>query len=218
MKNVGAAHENLDQKVYLILKQMITDRKLLPGQKIPQEKLAQDLGISRTPLVNALKYLEKEKLVKAEPRRGFFVRLFTRAEMVSIFELRQVLEGLAARRAAELITEKQMQRLRKFFKSFSASKPIDDLVAYSKEDRAFHQYIADIGSKEFLKSVLQSYNIISFSYQFGESEGLVRPPGDTITEHRTIIETICSRDSAKAESLIHRHFEQAIERIKAGLE
>ena len=73
MRNVGAAHENLDQKVYAILKKMITDRKLLPGRKIPQEKLAQDLGISRTPLVNALKYLEKEKLVEAKPRRGFFV-------------------------------------------------------------------------------------------------------------------------------------------------
>jgi DNA-binding GntR family transcriptional regulator len=115
MRNLGAAHENLDQKVYLILKQMITDRKLRPGEKIPQEKLARDLGISRTPLVNALKYLEKENLVQARPRRGFFVRLFTPAEMVSIFELRQVLEGLAARRAAESITEQQMVRLKTFF-------------------------------------------------------------------------------------------------------
>ena len=61
MRNVGATHENLDQKVYTILKKMITDRKLLPGRKIPQEKLAGELGISRTPLVNALKYLEISK-------------------------------------------------------------------------------------------------------------------------------------------------------------
>jgi DNA-binding GntR family transcriptional regulator len=71
MKNSGAAHENLAQKAYLIIKNMIIDRKLLPGDKIPQEKLAQELGISRTPLVSALKYLEKEKLVAAQPRRGF---------------------------------------------------------------------------------------------------------------------------------------------------
>ncbi|UCF90462.1 MAG: GntR family transcriptional regulator, partial [Desulfobacterales bacterium] len=52
MKNLGAEHENLDHKAYVILKGMILERKLLPGEKIPQEKLAQDLGISRTPLVN----------------------------------------------------------------------------------------------------------------------------------------------------------------------
>ncbi len=49
MKNLGAEYENLDQKAYLIIKEMITNRKLLPGDKIPQENLAQELGISRTP-------------------------------------------------------------------------------------------------------------------------------------------------------------------------
>jgi DNA-binding GntR family transcriptional regulator len=61
MINLGAQHENLDQKVYSILKDMIMERQLLPGQKIPQEKLARDLGISRTPLIGALKFLEQDK-------------------------------------------------------------------------------------------------------------------------------------------------------------
>ncbi|MGD9288255.1 MAG: GntR family transcriptional regulator, partial [Desulfobacterales bacterium] len=102
----------------MILKELITDRKLLPGQKIPQEKLARDLGISRTPLVSALKFLEHEKLVESVPRRGFFVRLFSKEEMVYIFELREVLEGLAARRAAAKITDSQIIELDKFFKPF----------------------------------------------------------------------------------------------------
>jgi hypothetical protein len=84
--NLGAKHENLDQKAYQILKSMIIERQLLPGDKIPQEKLAEDLGISRTPLVNALKFLENEKLVQCLPRRGFFVRHFSKREMISIFE------------------------------------------------------------------------------------------------------------------------------------
>ena len=71
MKNLGAEHENLDQKSYLIIKEMITNRKLLPGDKIHQEKLAHELGISRTPLVSALKYLEKEKLVEPSPAEAF---------------------------------------------------------------------------------------------------------------------------------------------------
>ena len=61
MKNLGAEYENLDHKAYQVIKDMIIERKLKPGQKIPQEKLAEELGISRTPLVNALKYLETRK-------------------------------------------------------------------------------------------------------------------------------------------------------------
>ena len=120
IEKMGLAHENLDQKAYLIVKEMINDRRLAPGDKISQEKLASELGISRTPLISALKYLEKEKLVEAKPRRGFFVRAFNRDEMISIFELREVLEGLAARRAAMTITDKQIERLRQFFSAWPA--------------------------------------------------------------------------------------------------
>jgi DNA-binding GntR family transcriptional regulator len=70
VKNLGAEYENLDHKAYQVIKDMIIDRQLLPGQKIPQEKLAEELGISRTPLVNALKYLEHEKLIQVLPRRA----------------------------------------------------------------------------------------------------------------------------------------------------
>jgi DNA-binding GntR family transcriptional regulator len=214
MKNLGAEHENLDQKVYLIIKEMITNRKLLPGDKIPQENLAQELGISRTPLVSALKYMEKEKLVEAVPRRGFFVRQFSTQEMISIFELREVLEGLAARRAAICISDNQINKLTSFFKQFST--PIDHTryKAYAREDQQFHTYVTEIGSKEFLKSILQSYNIISFSYQVISSEGLVRPPDETIREHLALIDAICSRAPDDAEGLMRQHFARTIRFLK----
>ena len=214
MKNVGALHDNLDHKAYLILKQMITDRKLQPGEKIRQEKLARELGISRTPLVNALKYLEKEKLVEAKPRRGFYVRLFKDTEMISIFELREVLEGLAARRTAMQITDREMNKLRRYFSQYPDTGPIADVRGYSKEDREFHNYITTLGSKEFLRSVLDTFNIISFSYQFSSSEGLVRDPGETIHEHRAIIEAISKRDPQAAEQLMRAHFQKSIEAIR----
>ena len=214
MKNLGAEHENLDQKAYLIIKEMITNRKLLPGDKIHQEKLAQELGISRTPLVSALKYLEKEKLVEAKPRRGFFVRLFNIQEMVSIFELREVLEGLAARRAAACITDDQISTLNSFFKQFSLSFDHSEYRAYAREDRLFHSYVTEVGAKEFLKSILQTYNIISFSYQVISSEGLVRPPHETIHEHLALIDAISSRAPADAEALMRQHFKRTIRYLK----
>jgi len=207
--NLGAEHENLDQKAYQILKTMIMDRQLLPGEKIPQEKLAEDLGISRTPLINALKFLEKEKLVQSIPRRGFFMRTFTQKEMISIFELREVLEGLAARKAAQKITDNQIVQLGKFFKQFAGEKDIDDIRAYAREDRRFHKFLLDIGAKEFLKSMLETYNVISYSYQVVSPEGLVRHPRETIREHRAMIEAIANRDTEAAENLMRRHFQRS---------
>ena len=218
MRNLGAEHENLDQKAYEIIKKLIIDRKLLPGEKIPQEKLAQELGISRTPLVSALKFLEHEKLVEAKPRRGFFVRLFTKHEMISILELREVLEGLAARRAANTITEAQIEKLNTFFKQFAEADEITDIRAYAIEDRRFHNFITEVGAKEFLKSILQTYNIISASYLFLSSEGLVRPPNDTINEHLEVINSISQRDAETAEKLMRRHLKRSIASLKKDIE
>jgi DNA-binding GntR family transcriptional regulator len=218
MVNLGAEHANLDQKAYQILKEMIMERQLLPGDKIPQEKLAQDLGISRTPLISALKYLEQEKLVEAIPRRGFFVRLFSKQEMVYIFELREVLEGLAARRAALHIDDRQVNELRRFFSGFRMDHEIDDYKRYSREDRRFHSFIIEVGAKEFLKSILQTTNIISFSYQVVSSEGLVRPPVETIGEHLAVIEAICDHDSKAAERLMRRHFKKSAALLRRLIE
>jgi DNA-binding GntR family transcriptional regulator len=214
MINLGAQHENLDQKVYSILKDMIMERQLLPGQKIPQEKLARDLGISRTPLIGALKFLEQDKLVESVPRRGFFVRLFSKEEMLYIFELREVLEGLAARRAAAKITDSQIIELDRFFKPFAGQKSISDYKAYAREDRRFHGFVIDIDAKEFLKSILLTTNIISFSYQVLHTEGLVRPPDETIQEHLAVIGAIKERDSEAAEELMRQHFKKSLAYLK----
>ena len=214
MKNLGAEYENLDQKVYQIIKQMIEDRALLPGQKIHQEKLAGELGVSRTPLISALKFLEHEKLVESKPRRGFYVRLFTRKEMISIFEIREVLEGLAARKAADKITDHEIKTLQAFFQKFKNLKSITDIPAYSKEDKKFHTFITRTGSKELLTTMLQTFNIISLTYQNLLHEGLIREPDETIKEHQEIIDAICKRDPDRAETLMRQHFQKGIERLK----
>jgi DNA-binding GntR family transcriptional regulator len=217
MKNLGAEHENLDQKAYEIVKNMITERQILPGEKIPQEKLAHELGISRTPLVSALKFLEHEKLVESKPRRGYFVRLFSKQEMISIFELREVLEGLAAKRAAANITDEEIDILNDFFRPFAESANITDFRAYAKEDRRFHNFITEIGAKEFLKSILQTYNFITASYQYLSSEGLVRPPNETIEEHLAVIKAIGERDPDSAEELMRRHLNKTIAHLRQDI-
>ncbi len=212
--NLGISYENLDQKVYQVVKQLIEDRKLLPGEKIPQEKLAKELGISRTPLISALKFLEHEKLVEVKPRRGFFVRLFTIEEMISIFEIRELLEGLSARRAAKCITPEQTISLRDIFINFKGIGDIVDYQAYARADKQFHTFVAEIGAKEFLTTILQTLNIITLAYQNITSEGLIREPNETIKDHLLIIDAISNHDPEKAEHLMRDHLKTTIAQLK----
>ena len=214
--NLGIDYENLDQKVYQVVKQLIEDRKLLPGEKIPQEKLAKELGISRTPLISALKFLEHEKLVEVKPRRGFFVRLFTIEEMISIFEIRELLEGLSARRAAKCITPEQAMIMQDIFKEFNGISNIVDYQAYARADKQFHTFIAEIGAKEFLATILQTLNIITLAYQNITSEGLIREPNETIKDHLQIIDAISNHDPEKAELLMRDHLKKAIAQLKSN--
>jgi DNA-binding GntR family transcriptional regulator len=138
--------------------------------------------------------------------------------MISILELREVLEGLAARRAATNISEVQIDKLNSFFRQFADSTDITDIKSYAKEDRRFHNFIIEIGAKEFLKSILQAYNIIYASYLFLSSEGLVRTPNETIHEHIEVINAISQRDSDTAENLMRQHLKKSIASLKQDIE
>jgi DNA-binding GntR family transcriptional regulator len=213
MKKLGMEHMNLDHKVYQQMKAMILDQKLKPGVKIYQEQLAKDLGISRTPLVNALKKLEQEHLITAIPRRGFYVSHFSREEMINIFELREVLEGLAARRAAIRIKDNQIQKLQGYFKGMNVSDDAESIGKYAQEDRRFHHFLITIGGDDLLSGILDTYSVITSSYLVGSRGGLVRPPGETISEHMAIIAAITKRDPEMAEQAVRLHFKRSREKL-----
>jgi DNA-binding GntR family transcriptional regulator len=213
LENLGAKHKSLDSMIYDRLKSMIIERKLMPGEKIYQDKLAHEFGVSRTPLVSALKKLEHEKLIRAMPRRGFYVRLFSKQEMIHIFELREVLEGLAARKVAMRISDSQIHRLTKFFSGFEPSADDIDLKKYREEDRRFHSFIIEVSGGDILSSILETFNILTLGYQFIEQEGLVRPPNETIHEHKAIIDAIGRRDPINAEELVRLHLRNSKEKL-----
>ena len=106
---------NLDDHIYARIKAMIVDGTLLPGERVVPEQLARDMDVSRTPTLSALKRLSQERLITWRSRRGVFVRRLSKRELAMIFEVREVLEGLATRRAATLITPPQVERLHALF-------------------------------------------------------------------------------------------------------
>jgi DNA-binding GntR family transcriptional regulator len=197
---------------------MILDQTLQSGSKIYQKKLAEDLGVSRTPLVNALKKLEQEHLITAIPQKGFYVREFSKEAMVYIFELREVLEGLAARHASLCITDSQIQQLQNIFKGLKRAEASGSVEKYAKEDRRFHHFLIKISGDDLLSSILETYRVITFSHMAKFRGGLARPPQETLPEHSAIIEAIIKKDPEMAEQLVRLHFKRSRARLIQALE
>ncbi|MEE4606042.1 MAG: GntR family transcriptional regulator [Desulfobacteraceae bacterium] len=204
MEKLGL-RRNLELEVYDIIKSLILDRRFMPGDKISIDRLRADLGVSRTPIVIALKMLEKEMLIDTKPRRGHYVRTFTKKEIIDVLELREALEALGARRAARHITKSQMNELTKFFKDIDIEGDPKALSAYAKEDQGFHEFIMEIAGGEVFSSVFKAYAIVIFTYHADLPGGFVRHPRETIQEHLEMIEAICDRNEDKAERLMRRH-------------
>jgi len=143
-------HLELVDRIYSEVKQMIFEQKLKQGQKIVQEKLAADLGVSRSPLLKVLQRLEAEMLVESIPRRGIYVKKIDIDELKDVFECRAVLEGLSARLLAQTVTKEQIALLRTCFDPYRDQKTIIPEI-YAKSDRQFHAYILEWSGNKIFK-------------------------------------------------------------------
>lgn len=197
-------HLELVDRVYQEIKQMILDQDLVPGQKLVQEKLAAQLGVSRSPLLKALQRLESELLVESIPRRGVYVKQLAPREIRDIFACRAVIEGLSARLAAERSSVSDIKLLHECFQPFVGAKEIDP-VDYAKEDRKFHRLILKLSGNAVIDRLELLTNIHLVAFQVG----LLRPPEETLAEHLGIIEAIGKGESAKAELLMRQHIEDS---------
>jgi DNA-binding GntR family transcriptional regulator len=163
--------------------------------------------------VNALKKLEQERLITSIPRKGFYIRDFSKEEMVNIFELREVLEGLAARRASLRISDSQIKKLNDLFTGLKTSEASGSVEKYAKADRRFHHFLIKLGGDDLLFNILETYSVITFSYLVKFRGGLVRPPKETLPEHLAIIEAIINKDPEMAEQAARTHFKRSREKL-----
>ncbi len=207
-------HESLDDKIYARLKALIAERQLLPGERILQDRLARDMGVSRTPLVNALKRLAQERLVEWVSRRGIYVKRFTKREMARLFEVREALEGLSARRAAPRIDPAEVERLTEMFRGLDVSPTPAAVRKYVERDRHFHWRLVEIAGNEPLAHAMESVNMMFFAWQ----DGLVRPAAETVPEHCAILDALRRRDPEASEAAMRLHIRRSVERLEQEAE
>ncbi|MFY0606574.1 MAG: GntR family transcriptional regulator [Cyclobacteriaceae bacterium] len=193
---------DLSKPVYDHLKKMIEKGQLVPGQKLVQEDLARQLGVSRTPLLKALQSLEHEMLVQSIPRRGMYVKDVTLEEMIDVYDCREGIECTAIRLVIERSSDAEIKKFRPIFQPFYESESIDG-KKYGMADEQFHDLIISLSKNSILQRMSTLSNIHKRVYVYG----LIRPPKETLREHLDMIEAIESRDVKKAIQAVKAHIE-----------
>ena len=197
-------YTDLSYQVYAKIREMILSGELKPGEKIPQERIASMLGVSRMPLHKAFQMLEDEFLAESIPRRGIFVKKPDLVAIMEAFECREGLEGIAARRAAKLMTDEQLQFLEGLFQPFTDLDNIDE-GKYQTADHTFHETIIKYSGN----SVLQKLNHIGSILIKTYPKGIILPLRESMQDHLLIIRAFKEKSPERAEEVIRIHSRKA---------
>lgn len=211
---------SLKEEVLSKIKEFIMKGRFAPGQRIVIDALAKELGVSVTPVREALHHLAAEGLVSIEPRKGFTVKKWEAKEIEDLLYLRMYLEKLAVRLFIEKASERDINDLAAIIERMDRSVEASDLESLTALNSQFHRKILQgSGNQELLKIMeslsakLHRVRILSLSYpgRMGQSR----------TEHRTIFEAIKARDIPKAEKAVEEHIKNVmtvlLKRAQEGL-
>ena len=197
----------LADQAYLVLRDMILSGELKPGETLVQDQLAEELGISRTPLLHALKLLESENLIIRNNNHRVSVRQFTLEEMIVLFEIRESLESLACRYLAPLVTKDEVAR---FKEDFTQAYQKGDSEEYRKVDNVFHLFVAEKCPYLDLKTMLIRSGFMTKCL----IKGLIRPPEETYQEHMEILDRFETHDPFGAEEKMRIHIQKTVKRLR----
>ena len=207
----------LKDKVYDALKEAITSMDIYSDEeppKLDERRLAEELGVSRTPIREALSRLEQEGLVQTIPRRGTFVVRKSKKEILEMICVWAALESMAARLATKNASDKDIANLRKMFATFDDSDEarahIDE---YSETNIQFHQSITRLSKCELLNQIAEGLFIHMRSIRARTIKERDRA-GKSIIDHMRIIEALENRDTDLAERLVREHALQLADHVR----
>jgi GntR family transcriptional regulator of vanillate catabolism len=214
------------QRALITLRQRILNGQLAGGTRLFEVALAEELGISRTPVRAALARLAEEALLDRTSGGGFVVRSFNVADVVDTIELRGVLEGTAARLAAERGTPAEMlaearEIIRQIDRLFAAD--ILDMEGYSALNTRFHAHLARMSQSDVIQRQIERIIALPFASpsafldDHSHQLALVKTLGAAQEQHRALIDAIANREGARAESLAREHARAARRNVESLL-
>lgn len=194
------------ERIAATLKEQILEGTLVPGQRLISRDLIEELGISRGPLREAFRRLAADRLVQLIPNRGAIVRRLSRDEIINLFQIREALEGQAARLAAARIDE---GKNREFFQAIvdmgAVHKQKQDIHPFIVHNREFHQAIVKLSGNPELGELIDRYQLAVFMSLMRQVVGADQLIVDSISQHEVIAAAILQGDSDAAYTAMQKH-------------
>lgn len=197
-------HRPLREIVYEQLKMQILTGRITPGTRMMEVELADEMGVSRTPVREAIRKLEKEGLVVIEPRRGAYASDISVKDMVDTLEVREDLEGLAASIAAKKITEEEDADLEEITREYNDAIKAGDMENIIHFDEMFHKRIVGLTGNKTLIQLSETVQELALRFRYLYYDDFSRYENMPV-EHKNIIDAIRSGDSEKARIICDSH-------------
>lgn len=200
-------HKPLREVVYGELKRQIMIGEIPPRTRMMEISLAEKMGVSRTPIREAIRKLEKEGLVTIEPRKGAYASDISIKEMVDVFDVREYLEGTAASLAAIKITREGKKELEEIAEKFKEAVNKGDIKEIVRYDEKFHKYIVKCTDNKTLIKLTSQVQDLSLRFRYIYYLDFSRFK-HIPTEHMEIVEAIFKGDQNKARDEMSKHIRE----------
>ncbi len=202
-------HQNMADAVYDALRQAIFDQRLAQGERLNIDKLRQELGVSRTPLKEALNRLAIEGLVRMAPRKGTFVSELRPDEVAEVCDLRRVLELFAVEQAVPRLADEHLASMREYLRQQRALTPYGDADEYTfmsfvTLDQGFHSAIVEAAGNRKLREIYASLNVHMQGARVRHRDAN-RRIGLACEEHEAVLRALEARDVAAAQAAMDVH-------------
>lgn len=198
---------SLHQEVAERIQARIIGQQLAPGTRIDEQALAEEFGISRTPLREALKVLQAEGLVTLVPRRGCFVARLSDRDLDDIYATVALLEARCAAAIAANGKPEDLKRLQALHERLEQAAAAGDVKRYSEANVLVHEALLDLGGNRWQKRIVQNLRrMLKLSHRL--TIGFPGRLQQSIGEHREIMRAIAARDAVAAERAVNEHMMQ----------
>ncbi|WP_010314705.1 GntR family transcriptional regulator [Saccharopolyspora spinosa] len=207
----------LRERVVAEIRETILTGQVEPGAILPETELANQLGVSRGPVRDALATLEREGLVTSKPNRRARVVVLGLRDVEEIYSLRGSMETLAAQRAATNATDADLQKMRKVLAKMDAALEGQDLVELSRLDAAFHDHIYEASRHDRLYQAWADLRSQVTLFLISRNTNAVTSRDIVIGEHEALLEALTARDADLLVRLTEEHLRGAYERLRDAL-
>ena len=198
-----AGRRSLSQEVAALIKKQMVDGVLNPGDRIVETKLAKELGLSQTPIREAIRLLSGEGIVTIVPNKGPVVQTLTQKDIFEIYSIRAVLEGLAMRMATQVASAEEIEAVQRIHERMVRKLHDDSVTSLLRDSAHLHASIVALSKHSRL---IATYESVSFQISLvNRILARVSTKQKEVDQHRELVEALAGRDPEHAERTMRAH-------------